>query len=239
MKIEAVIPSVSMEVERIFSAHNLVKCARRTMMNQEVSSAQTRLLSMKAALLPFGGKKLEEYVEKVVSAMIDQKMWPRFKPNMERVQAHAAKEVELRREMRTQLTQQLTQQISEQLSASLTPTIAETVRASVVASVCKTLAHNVASELCNVNMGMTQLHTDLQNMLTDETAQSIRKFVSPHSKHKHRTLEHCLPIPLLGTTTIAKPIGAVYCVLGWGWRTASQRSRHCADSILRTATLSL
>ena len=58
MMIESVIPFCSMEVERIFSAHNLVKSTLRTRLAIENSSAQTKLMRKRQVLGPFGEPKM-------------------------------------------------------------------------------------------------------------------------------------------------------------------------------------
>ena len=54
-----------MQVERIFSGHNLVKSHVRSTMAMKASAAQTRLFRNKDCLGPFGEDKMEAYVQKV------------------------------------------------------------------------------------------------------------------------------------------------------------------------------
>jgi hypothetical protein len=58
MMIESVIPFCSMEVERIFSAHNLVKSTLRTRLAIANSSAKTKLMCKRQILGPFGEPKM-------------------------------------------------------------------------------------------------------------------------------------------------------------------------------------
>jgi len=155
-----------------------VKSARRSKLTMKNSAAQTRLLSMKTALLPFGAEKLETYVEKVTMRMISQNIWPRFVPSMERVEARAAEKAKLQKEMKAQLTVQLTEQLTQQLVATLTPTIAESLRESLITSVCDMVAAKVMDELGSVIESMDKLKQDWSNALNGATAQNVRSCVS-------------------------------------------------------------
>ena len=70
---------------------------------------------MRGVLGPFGKPKMEEYVEKATEAIIAEKLFKVFKPDMSRYDAQVKAQESARKEMKRELTEQLTEQLSESI----------------------------------------------------------------------------------------------------------------------------
>ena len=66
---------------------------------------------MRGVLGPFGKPKMEEYVEKATEAIIAEKLFKVFKPDMSRYDAQVKAQESARKEMKRELTEQLTEQL--------------------------------------------------------------------------------------------------------------------------------
>ena len=140
MMIEAVSVSNSMQAERVFSAHNVVKTSKRNGLDTRTAAAQCRLHMMKQELEPMGSERCEAYVHKVVRCIEeDEGMMPKFKVDMTRFDAQRAHEeeikqalrAELREEVRDELRTQMRPLVHEQLMQQLTPELTQTVKDSL------------------------------------------------------------------------------------------------------------
>ena len=68
---------------------------------------------MRGVLGPFGKPKMEEYVEKATEAIIAEKLFKVFKPDMSRYDAQVKAQESARKEMKRELTEQLTEQLTD------------------------------------------------------------------------------------------------------------------------------
>ena len=172
-----VLPHGSLQVERVFSAHNLVKNKLRTDLGMEASAAQvracncfcigthlrpsaykfkiwscaqTRICMMRKKLGPFGGEKMEAFVDKVYEAMkekkvtdgelTDGKMWPRFKVDMTKRDA-------LDERIKTERAQAVAQARGS-IEQEMEPEIRSQVRAEVATEVCLHFHATCVGESC-------------------------------------------------------------------------------------------
>ena len=77
-QIESTSPLATIEVKRVFSAHNLIKTPLRTGLTIESSAG---LLMMKHRL-DFGSERFEQDILKIVKSLVETKRFPRFEYDM-------------------------------------------------------------------------------------------------------------------------------------------------------------
>ena len=135
-QIESTSPLAAIEVERVFSAHNLIKTPLRTGLTIESSAAQARLLMMKNRL-DFGSERFEQDILKIVKSLVETKRFPRFeydmKPTLKRAREDKEMIADAKRAMRTELAEELKPMISNVVRAEFVAQYS--VRAAEVARV--------------------------------------------------------------------------------------------------------
>ena len=132
-QIESTSPLAAIEVERVFSAHNLIKTPLRTGLTIESSAG---LLMMKHRL-DFGSERFEQDILKIVKSLVETKRFPRFeydmKPTLKRAREDKEMIADAKRAMRTELAEELKPMISNVVRAEFVAQYS--VRAAEVARV--------------------------------------------------------------------------------------------------------
>lgn len=123
-------------------------------------------------------------MEKCTKAMVVDKVWPKFAPNMQKIDDEAENKKELQRAMKVELTTSLTESLTASLTHTLTrsltdelaPKLAHVAMEQVVPKVAAA-ATAVTSEHMGACEGIARVLADLHALGTDEVAQGARKLV--------------------------------------------------------------
>ena len=119
---------------------------------------------MRGVLGPFGKPKMEEYVEKATEAIIAEKLFKVFKPDMSRYDAQES----ARKEMKRELTDQLTEQLTEQLSESIMTQARANMEVELRGQICEQTSDAISMHVQETQEGLEKVRCDSLRLIASE-----------------------------------------------------------------------
>ena len=123
---------------------------------------------MRGVLGPFGKPKMEEYVEKATEAIIAEKLFKVFKPDMSRYDAQVKAQESARKEMKRELTDQLTEQLTEQLSESIMTQARANMEVELRGQICEQTSDAISMHVQETQEGLEKVRCDSLRLIASE-----------------------------------------------------------------------
>ena len=123
---------------------------------------------MRGVLGPFGKPKMEEYVEKATEAIIAEKLFKVFKPDMSRYDAQVKAQESARKEMKRELTEQLTEELTEQLSESIMTQARANMEVELRGQICEQTSDAISMHVQETQEGLEKVRCDSLRLIASE-----------------------------------------------------------------------
>ena len=123
---------------------------------------------MRGVLGPFGKPKMEEYVEKATEAIIAEKLFKVFKPDMSRYDAQVKAQESARKEMKRELTEQLTEQLTKQLSESIMTQARANMEVELRGQICEQTSDAISMHVQETQEGLEKVRCDSLRLIASE-----------------------------------------------------------------------
>ena len=109
--------------------------------------------------------------------MIEDKLWPKFTPDMSHYDATMDQRKKLRHEMKIELTASLTKTLTESLRSSLTQSLRPTIGAELRDHVVQNVVAAVTTQTQVCMVGLEEVFMDLETKLQDKDILALAKVV--------------------------------------------------------------
>ena len=123
---------------------------------------------MRGVLGPFGKPKMEEYVEKATEAIIAEKLFKVFKPDMSRYDAQVKAQESARKEMKRELTEQLMEQLTAQLSESIMTQARANMEVELRGQICEQTSDAISMHVQETQEGLEKVRCDSLRLIASE-----------------------------------------------------------------------
>ena len=123
---------------------------------------------MRGVLGPFSKPKMEEYVEKATEAIIAEKLFKVFKPDMSRYDAQVKAQESARKEMKRELTEQLTEELTEQLSESIMTQARANMEVELRGQICEQTSDAISMHVQETQEGLEKVRCDSLRLIASE-----------------------------------------------------------------------